>query len=352
MSARMGALIVVGSGPDVLAVCSGGFLLDAEFTPPRLSELAKMDGAIILSDDCARIVRANVHLVPDPNIPTSETGTRHRTAERVARQIRVPVITISEDRSEVAVHVERREEDARAHAPGPGPGRPGAPDPRAVQDPARRGEHRAVGARGRGPRHGARRRDRAAAGRDGPSHRRGDRGLRHRARQRRPARAAPARGADGRRRGRSAPRGEGLLRGRRRMGARRRARPPGPPRRRGAARPRRGRRGPPPPGPRTTSTARSSRAASGCCTRSRGCRSWSPTMSSSGSRTCRRSCGPARPTSPRSRAWAMSAPGPSRRAWPGWPSRASWSGTPDGGAPRGSRTTCWSSESSCAGSTT
>jgi diadenylate cyclase len=105
MSARMGALIVVGSGPEVLAVCSGGFLLDAEFTPPRLSELAKMDGAIILSEDCTRIVRANVHLVPDPNIPTSETGTRHRTAERVARQIRVPVITISEDRSEVAVHV-------------------------------------------------------------------------------------------------------------------------------------------------------------------------------------------------------------------------------------------------------
>jgi diadenylate cyclase len=105
MSARLGALIVVGSGPEVLSVCSGGFLLDAEFTPPRLSELAKMDGAIILSDDCTRIVRANVHLVPDPNIPTSETGTRHRTAERVARQIRVPVITISEDRSEVAVHV-------------------------------------------------------------------------------------------------------------------------------------------------------------------------------------------------------------------------------------------------------
>jgi diadenylate cyclase len=106
MSARMGALIVVGSGPEVLSVCSGGFLLDAEFTPPRLSELAKMDGAIILSDDCTRIVRANVHLVPDPGIPTSETGTRHRTAERVARQIHVPVITISEDRSEVAVHVD------------------------------------------------------------------------------------------------------------------------------------------------------------------------------------------------------------------------------------------------------
>src|SRR5690349_24870265 len=104
MSARMGALIVVGAGPDVLSVCSGGFLLDAEFTPPRLSELAKMDGAIIVSEDCTRIVRANVHLVPDPNIPTAETGTRHRSAERVARQIDVPVITVSEDRSEVAIH--------------------------------------------------------------------------------------------------------------------------------------------------------------------------------------------------------------------------------------------------------
>jgi diadenylate cyclase len=64
-----------------------------------------MDGAIILTAECGRIVRSNVHLVPDPNIPTAETGTRHRTAERVARQIDVPVITISEDRSEVAIHV-------------------------------------------------------------------------------------------------------------------------------------------------------------------------------------------------------------------------------------------------------
>src|ERR1700741_5141243 len=105
IQARMGALIVVGAGPDVLSVCSGGFLLDAEFTPQRLSELAKMDGAIIVTGDCARVVRANVHLVPDPNIPTSATGTRQRTPERVARQIPVPVITVSEDRTEVAIHV-------------------------------------------------------------------------------------------------------------------------------------------------------------------------------------------------------------------------------------------------------
>ncbi len=100
----MGALIVVGDGPDVLNICSGGFLLDAEFTPQRLSELAKMDGAIILASDGTRVARANVHLVPDPDIPTTETGTRHRTAERVARQISVPVITISEEMSVVSVH--------------------------------------------------------------------------------------------------------------------------------------------------------------------------------------------------------------------------------------------------------
>jgi len=104
LQAKMGALIVIGDGPDVLALCSGGFLLDADFTPQRLSELAKMDGAMILSSDCTRIARANVHLVPDPNIPTSETGTRHRTAERVAMQIDAPVITISEELSLVAVH--------------------------------------------------------------------------------------------------------------------------------------------------------------------------------------------------------------------------------------------------------
>jgi diadenylate cyclase len=104
LQANMGALIVVGDGPDVLAICSGGFLLDAEFSPQRLSELAKMDGAIVLAADASRIARANVHLVPNPNVPTSETGTRHRTAERVARSIDVPVISVSEDMSLVAVY--------------------------------------------------------------------------------------------------------------------------------------------------------------------------------------------------------------------------------------------------------
>src|ERR671938_1808600 len=104
LQANMGALIVIGDGPDVLAICSGGFLLDAQFTPQRLSELAKMDGAMILSPDATRIARANVHLVPNPNVPTTETGTRHRTAERVARSIDVPVISVSEDLSIIAVY--------------------------------------------------------------------------------------------------------------------------------------------------------------------------------------------------------------------------------------------------------
>ena len=105
LQSKMGALIVVGDGPEVLNICSGGFLLDAAFSPQRLSELAKMDGAIILASDASRIARANVHLVPNPNVPTSETGTRHRTAERVARSIAVPVISVSEDMAIIATYV-------------------------------------------------------------------------------------------------------------------------------------------------------------------------------------------------------------------------------------------------------
>src|SRR3954466_2835338 len=104
LQANKGALIVVGDGPEVLNICSGGLLLDAEYTPQRLSELAKMDGAIILANDASRIARANVHLVPNPNVPTSETGTRHRTAERVARSVDVPVISVSEDMRVIAVY--------------------------------------------------------------------------------------------------------------------------------------------------------------------------------------------------------------------------------------------------------
>ena len=108
VKARMGALVVVGGGPNVLDICSGGFLLDAAFSPQRLSELAKMDGAIILASDASRIARANVHLLPDPAVSTVETGTRHRTAERTAKSLNVPVISVSEDMSVIAVYVAGR----------------------------------------------------------------------------------------------------------------------------------------------------------------------------------------------------------------------------------------------------
>lgn len=105
LQAGMGGLLVVGDSHDVLQICSGGFLLDAAFSPQRLSELAKMDGAIILAPDGSRIARANVHLVPDPSVPTSETGTRHRTAERVARSLGVPVIAVSQRMNTISVYV-------------------------------------------------------------------------------------------------------------------------------------------------------------------------------------------------------------------------------------------------------
>ena len=104
LQAAHGALIVIGDDPAVLSICTGGFLLDAEYSPQRLSELAKMDGAIILAPDASRIARANVHLVPKATIPTSETGTRHRTAERVARSIDVPVISVSEAMATISVY--------------------------------------------------------------------------------------------------------------------------------------------------------------------------------------------------------------------------------------------------------
>ena len=101
---QAGALLVLSDEADVLSICSGGFLVDAPYSPQRLSELAKMDGAIIISTDGGRIARANVHLVPDPTVPTSETGTRHRTAERVARSLSVAVVSASEEMGVINIY--------------------------------------------------------------------------------------------------------------------------------------------------------------------------------------------------------------------------------------------------------
>ncbi|MGZ5382580.1 MAG: DNA integrity scanning diadenylate cyclase DisA [Acidimicrobiia bacterium] len=96
---RNGALIVLGFGPEVESLCTGGFqLTDSDFSPARLAELAKMDGAIVLDHQWQKILRVNVHLLPDPTVATQETGARYRTAERVARQTGLPVVAVSEDR--------------------------------------------------------------------------------------------------------------------------------------------------------------------------------------------------------------------------------------------------------------
>lgn len=103
---RTGALIVLGQDKDIDALSTGGFVLDIPFTPTALRELAKMDGAIVLDKGATRILQAGVHLMPDPSIPTHETGTRHRTADRVARQTNVPVISVSASMHIIALYVD------------------------------------------------------------------------------------------------------------------------------------------------------------------------------------------------------------------------------------------------------
>lgn len=102
---RTGALIVLGHDENVEAICDGGFSLDVRYAATRLRELCKMDGAVVLSTDGSRIVRANVQLVPDPSIPTDESGTRHRSAERAAIQTGYPVISVSHSMNIVTVYV-------------------------------------------------------------------------------------------------------------------------------------------------------------------------------------------------------------------------------------------------------
>jgi diadenylate cyclase len=103
-----GALIVLGFDRTVDSLCTGGFPIDIEFAATRLRELAKMDGAVVLSTDGNRILRAAVHLMPDPAIPTEESGTRHRTAQRVAQQTGFPVISVSQSMKIISLYVNSR----------------------------------------------------------------------------------------------------------------------------------------------------------------------------------------------------------------------------------------------------
>ena len=101
---KSGALIVIGSSAKLEKISSGGVdLINCEYSPEMLSELAKMDGAIIVDEFVTKIIKANVHLNPSDTLNTTQTGTRHRTAERTAEETNLTVITVSEESSLVKV---------------------------------------------------------------------------------------------------------------------------------------------------------------------------------------------------------------------------------------------------------
>lgn len=104
LKAKTGGLIVIGDSKEVLEIADGGFSIDVEYTPAKLYELAKMDGAIVLSADLKRILLANTQLIPSSEISTTETGTRHRTAERTAKQTGELVISISQRRNIITIY--------------------------------------------------------------------------------------------------------------------------------------------------------------------------------------------------------------------------------------------------------
>ncbi|MGR6765452.1 DNA integrity scanning diadenylate cyclase DisA [Paenibacillus polymyxa] len=104
LRAKTGALLVVGYSPEVMEVVDGGFSINCDFSPNYLYELAKMDGAIILSEDLKRILYANTQLIPDSSISSIETGIRHRTAERVAKQTGKLVVSISQRRNIITLY--------------------------------------------------------------------------------------------------------------------------------------------------------------------------------------------------------------------------------------------------------
>lgn len=103
---RTGALVVLGDNKVLDQVSTGGFTVTTDFTPTALRELAKLDGGIVVTEDLSRILRAGVHFVPDGAIPTIETGTRHRTADRLSQQAHLPVVTVSASMGTIALFLD------------------------------------------------------------------------------------------------------------------------------------------------------------------------------------------------------------------------------------------------------
>lgn len=104
LRAKTGGLIVLSDKEEVLEVVDGGFKIDSPYSPAYIYELAKMDGALVISSDLKRIIVANAQLMPHSSIPTFETGTRHRTAQRVAKQTGCISIAISQRRNMISIY--------------------------------------------------------------------------------------------------------------------------------------------------------------------------------------------------------------------------------------------------------
>ena len=104
IDAGIGALIVVGMDEAVEKMLDGGFYINCEYTPERIFELAKMDGAIIVDEECKTIIYANVHLQVDRKYSSEESGTRHRTAQRAGKQTNKLVIAVSERRKTISLY--------------------------------------------------------------------------------------------------------------------------------------------------------------------------------------------------------------------------------------------------------
>lgn len=104
LRAKTGGLIVLSDSDQILNLVDGGFCINSDYTPAYIYELAKMDGAIIVSSDFKKILFANTQLIPNSTIPTGETGTRHRTAQRIAKQTGSIVVAISQRRNVITVY--------------------------------------------------------------------------------------------------------------------------------------------------------------------------------------------------------------------------------------------------------
>ena len=182
LHARTGGLLVIGEPDELAFLFSGGIKVDIDYTPALLYQLAKMDGAITLNANATKIPMANVQLMPDPTILSVETGTRHRTAERVAKQTDALVIAISQRREVISLYVDGVQVHPRGHPDRARQGQPGARDARQVPRAPGPGLDAPDGARVRGRGHAARRADRAPARRARHAHGGRDRALHRRAR--------------------------------------------------------------------------------------------------------------------------------------------------------------------------